>query len=341
MNGEMLGRYDVAIVGGGAAGLSAGLALSRALRSVLVVDAGEPRNARSSEVHGFLSREGMNPLELLGVGREDVRAHGADLVEGEVVSARQDGGEFTLVLKDGRHATARRLLVTSGAVDGLPEVPGVAERWGRDVLFCPYCHGWEIKGRALGVLANGPLAVHQALLFRQWSENVTLFLHTGPRPTEDEQEQLEAMSVNVIEGTVASLEVTDDNLTGARMDSGQVVPLDALVVSPCPVARSQVLESLGLETAEQSEGSGRYIVTDADGKTSMPGVWAAGNVVDLTAQMMTAAAAGITAARGINAELVDEDTVRAVEKARALRESAGRRAVAAGTTGSRNARGAA
>ena len=135
--------YDVVVVGGGAAGLAGALALSRARRSVLVIDAGAPRNAPAGHIHNYLGREGTPPGELLAIGREEVAGYGGEIVTGTVTSADKVGdGQFRVTLADGATVRARRLLVTTGLVDVLPDVPGVAERWGRDVLHCPYCHGW-------------------------------------------------------------------------------------------------------------------------------------------------------------------------------------------------------
>lgn len=212
-------RYDVVIVGGGAAGLSGALTLARARRSVLVIDAGEPRNAPASHVHNYLGRESSPPGELLAIGRGEAAGYGAEIVEGRVASAERLPGDrgFRVATEDGRSVEARRLLVTTGLVDELPPVPGLAERWGREVLHCPYCHGHEVADRPIGVLATGALAVHQALMWRQWSEDVTLFRHTGPEPTDEEYEQLAARGVAVVDGEVTGLEVTDEHFTGVRL----------------------------------------------------------------------------------------------------------------------------
>ena len=194
--------WDVVVVGAGAAGLGGALALARSRRSVLVIDAGEPRNAPAEGVHVYPGREGTAPGELLAIGRAEVRGYGGAFRDGTVVSAERlestgaegtDGegtdsgdtaGGFRVVLADGEPVRASRLLVTTGLVDELPDVPGLAELWGTDVPHCPYCHGWELRDQAIGVLSTGPLAVHQALLWRQWSSDITLFLHTGPEPDE-------------------------------------------------------------------------------------------------------------------------------------------------------------
>ena len=310
--------YDVVVVGGGAAGLSAAVTLGRALRSVLVIDAGEPRNRRAAGVHGFLSREGLPPGELLAAGREEVRAHGGQIMQGRAISAGKEEDVFNVKLQDGQSQRARRLLIASGFEDELPEVPGIRERWGRDVLHCPYCHGWEIRDRAIGILATEPTAIQEALLFRQWSGNVTFFQHLLEDPEPAAREQLNARSIRILRGPVASLEISEDALTGIRLASGQLVVCKYLVVSPKARTESPLLQSLGLQQTG-TVGPGRHLTADPDGMTAVPGVWAAGNITDPTAQVVTAASAGVKAATAINADLVDEDTRRAVEGARRSR----------------------
>lgn len=308
--------FDVAVIGGGPAGLSAGVALARALRSVVVIDAGGQRNLRAEGVHGFLTREGMSPSELLAAGRGELADYGGQSIAGFVRSARRDGENFVLSLDDGTTCTARRLLITSGIEDQLPDLPGVAERWGRDVLYCPYCHGWEIRNQQVGVLASDAHAVLQALTFRQWSPNVALLLNEELTLSAGQTEQLEARSVKVVDGQVRGLVVQDDKLKGVTLDDGSAVPLDVLVVSPATVSKANMLQALGLEPDGLEEGPGTRLATDESGLTSCPGVWAAGNAADVSAQVMTAAAAGLKAAAAINADLVLEDTRRAVEAAR-------------------------
>jgi thioredoxin reductase len=308
MTDQLMNNYDVVVVGGGAAGLSGALMLARARRSVVVIDAGAPRNAPAAGVHGFLSRDGVSPAELLEIGRTEVRRYGGHVAEGEVRAAARDGDGFTVTLADDRMVGARRLLVTTGLIDELPDVPGLREQWGRDVLHCPYCHGWEVRDQAIGVLASGPMAVHQALLFRQWSADVTLFLHTAPPPTGDEAEQLAARGISVVHGEVKSLKIVDDRLVGVRLHDGTVVPRQALAVMPRSTARADVLAALGLEPTAHPLGVGEYIAADATGLTVVPGVWVAGNVADLTAQVSGAAAAGSFAGAAINADLIAEDT---------------------------------
>jgi thioredoxin reductase/SAM-dependent methyltransferase len=308
--------YDVVVVGGGAAGLSGALALARARRSVLVVDAADPRNSPAAGVHNYLTRDGTPPAELAAAGREEVRRYGGEILSGVVEAAAKDGDGFQVSLDGGRSVRARRLLVATGLVDELPEVPGVATRWGRDVLHCPYCHGWEFRDRRIGVLATGPLAAQQAELWRQWSPDVLLLLHHTPPPGAEAAERLAARGITVVDGPVAELVVTDDTLTGVRLASGEVVALDAVVIAPRFTARTGVLASLGLAPAEVDKDGhviGSQIPADATGATAVPGVWVAGNIANVLAHVIVAAAAGLNAAAAINADLLAEDTRDAVD----------------------------
>lgn len=311
----MESSYDVVVVGGGAAGLSGALALARARRSVLVVDSGAPRNAPAGGVHNYLGREGTPPGELVAAGRAEVASYGGEVVTGSVTVARAEGGGFRVELDDGTTVGARRLLVTTGLVDELPDVPGLAQRWGRDVLHCPYCHGWEVREQPIGVLSTGPMAAHQALLFRQWSSDVTLFLHSGPELTDEQSEQLAARDIAVVDGEVTGLQVTDDRFTGLQLAGGEVIGCRAVVVALRVAARAEVLTGLGLGTTDlEIDGYvfGSHVAADAKGATSIPGVWVAGNVTDPLAQVISSAAAGLNAAAAINGDLVAEDTADAV-----------------------------
>jgi thioredoxin reductase len=302
--------YDVIIVGGGPAGLSAATALARSRRTVLVLDSGRPRNAPAGHLHNFLSRDNASPLELVAIGRREVESFGGTVEAAEVSSVRQVDDAFEVTTADGRATRALRILVTTGLEDRLPDIPGLAERWGRDVLHCPYCHGYEVRDKAVGILAVGPLAGHAAGLWRQLTDRVTVFRHDGDDLDPETAERLAALGVPVVEGRVAGLVVEGDRLTGVRLESGEVVPVDAAVVSPRAGARAGFLDELGLQTVE-IEMMGRVVATrlDADpmGRTAVPGVWAAGSVAEPMAQLMASAASGLMAGAQINAELVETD----------------------------------
>ena len=314
-NGQQLATYDVAVVGSGPAGLSGALTLGRARRSVLVIDGGEPRNAPATGIHGFLTRDGISPAAFIEAGLAEVRAYGVQLRTGQVTAVTREDDGFIVTIDGSGTVGARRLLVATGLTDELPDIPGVRERWGRDVIHCPYCHGWEVRDRAIGILGTGAMAVHGALLFRQWSADVILFQHTAPTLSREEAEQLAARGIRVVEGEVASLEIMDDQLTGVRLRSGEVISRQAVVVAPRFTANIDVLATLGLQPDEMRMGDvvvGTHIAADKGGATSVPGVWVAGNVSDLVAQVITSAAAGAWTGAQINADLIAEDTRHAV-----------------------------
>ncbi|SEM04967.1 bifunctional NAD(P)/FAD-dependent oxidoreductase/class I SAM-dependent methyltransferase [Streptacidiphilus jiangxiensis] len=320
MNDRLNEAYDVVVVGGGAAGLSGAVALSRARRTVLVVDAGDPRNAPSDHVHDYLGREGAAPAELLASGRAELAGYGGSFATGRVTGAAKDGEGFVVTVTSadaGTHAVrARRLLLTTGLTDELPRLPGLAERFGKDVLHCPYCHGWEVRDRAVGILGTGPLAWHHAELWRQWTDRVLVLRHEGlDAPDADQAERLAARGIHVVDGPVTSLESADDRLTGVRLASGEVVALDALVVAPRLTARAELPQALGLPVVPVEYGGqvvGSRVPADATGATEVPGVWVAGNLTDPTAQVVVAAAAGLRAGAMINADLIAADTRDAV-----------------------------
>ncbi|WP_027645607.1 NAD(P)/FAD-dependent oxidoreductase [Salinispora pacifica] len=313
---QLENSYDVVVVGGGVAGLSGALTLARVRRSVAVIDSGTPRSAPVQRMHGLLARDGMSPAELLARGRAEVRGYGGHVVDGEVTAATRDGERFTVTLADGRSVRARRLLVASGVTDLLPEIPGLRERWGRDVFHCPYHHGWEVRDQAIGVLGTGPMAAHLALMFRRLSKDVTYFTHLSDGPDSEQAEQLTAGGVRLVVGTVAALEVADDRLVGVRLTDGTVVGLDALAIAPRVVPRAELLAGFGLRPVDHPIITGEQIPADPTGRTEVPGVWAAGNIIDL-AHPVGAAASGAHTGAGINADLIAEEIQQAVAATRA------------------------
>jgi thioredoxin reductase len=309
----VMSEYDVVVVGGGAAGLSAALVLARARRSVAVVDSGQPRNAPAAHMQGFLSRDGLPPSELLTVGREEVTSYGAELINGTVAGVTADSGpRFIVMLADGHRLHARRVLVATGLRDELPEITGIRERWGRDLLHCPYCHGYEVRDQQLGVLGGTPGAVEHALLVRQWSSDLVYFPHTDAL-TDDDRRRLAARGISIVEGTVASLVVEDDALHGVELEDGSLFRRTAVFVRPRFVPSSDLLDGLGCSVNDDG-----WVVADPTGQTSVAGVWTAGNAANPRAQVITAAGEGSAAAIAINADLVEDDTrdaLRTVEEA--------------------------
>ncbi len=317
----MQDAYDVVVIGGGPAGLAGALCLARSRRSVLVVDAGSPRNAPAAHAHNYLGREGVAPGDLLADGRAEVARYGAEVVRGTVTALRRaDPGPgatgFEVCVDDERTVRARRVLLATGLADELPDVDGVAERWGHDVLHCPYCHGWAVGDRRVAVLVTGASSVHQALLFRALTEDVVVLRHTWGAFAPDDDEALAALGVEVVDGPVEALAVEDGRLTGLRLADGSHVAADALVVAPRFRARADLLAGLGVELTTfdlSGEDAGGYVDCGSAGATAARGVWVAGNVADLAAQVISSAAAGLTAGTAINGDLVEEDVAAAVQ----------------------------
>ncbi len=291
-------HHEIAVIGGGPAGLNAALVLGRARRRVVVIDAGTPRNAPAEQMHGFLSRDGESPAALLALARTELERYGVPLIEDRVVDA--DAG-FTLRLAGGDTVTAEQVVVTTGAADELPDIGGARERWGRDLLHCPYCHGWEVRDQPLGVLATGARSVEYAHLLRQWSDDVTFFTDTYAID-DSERVALGARGITIVDGPVERLVVRDDRLEAVQLVDGSTVPRAAVFFRPALRAHPHgPAEALGVQSTPDG-----LVRTDADGRTSVPGVWAAGNAANPRAQVITAAGEGSAVAIAINTALVAE-----------------------------------
>lgn len=303
----MQDSYDVVVVGGGAGGLNAALVLARSRRAVAVVDDGRPRNAPAGHVRGYLTRDGTAPSEVLDLGWKELSDYGVTRIDGR--ASRLDDAR-TVELADGRALTTRRVVVATGLRDELPDLPGVAERWGRDVLHCPYCHGYEVRDRPLAVLGTHSGAVHHAQLVRQWSSDLLYFAHTRPT-TDDERRALTARGIDIVEGEIENLVVTDDRLQGVAVAGSGLVERSAAFLFPTMVPHDDLLTGLG---CERDPATG-MVATDRTGRTSAPGVWAVGNVVDPRAQVVTAAGMGSAAAFAVNVDLVQEEVARALADA--------------------------
>jgi thioredoxin reductase len=258
-------------------------------------------------MHGFLSRDGMPPADLVATGRAEAASYGVEFISGHVVTIEP---AFSVSLEDGETLEARRLLIATGATDELPPIPGLRERWGRDFLHCPYCHGWEVRDQPLGVLGTSTGSVEHAQLIRQWSDDLIFFAHTCEL-TEAEREQLQARDIGVVDGQVRGLIVQDDRLRGVLLEDGRTVERTALFVRPDIRPRPDgLLESLGCEVDDLG-----FAHVEGAGRTSLPGVWAAGNAADPRAQVITAAGQGSAAAISINADLTQEDIEHALHAA--------------------------
>ncbi|MFF2943921.1 NAD(P)/FAD-dependent oxidoreductase [Streptomyces niveus] len=305
---------DAVVIGGGAAGLNGALMLARSRRSVVVIDGGTPRNAPADGVHGLLGQEGVPPAELLRRGREEVRGYGAEVIEGEVVSAvpaapsAEGDPRFTVTLADGSALRARRLLVATGLRDVLPDVPGLARHWGHGVVHCPYCHGWEVRDEPIGILAVGPASVHHALLFRQLTDDLVYFTR-GTALDDETRARFAARAIRVVDTPVAAVESTGDGrIEGVRLSDGQLVARRVIAVATGMWARTEGLAGLKLPMEDLPGGMGRHFATGTAGVTPVRGVWVAGNATDPSAQVGASAAAGALSGAHINADLTTADS---------------------------------
>ena len=297
---------DTVIVGGGAAGLTAAQVLGRARRAVTVVDAGAPRNAPAEHMHGYLGHDGLNPAELLAIGRREAQAYGVRILDGAATAVRRSGDLVEVTVGD-EVLRARTLLVATGLTDVLPDVPGVAERFGRDAIHCPFCHGYEVRDRPLAVLGgdNAAMSVHQALMIPQWSRDLVFFTN-GLEIDDTDRASIEARGTRIVDGAVAGLVVDGDALRAVRLADGTEIEREAVFVGPRFVPQDELLLQLGAERGDA--GPFPTVPVDPMGAVAgQPGVWAAGNVVNPMAQVIVAAAAGSVAAMAISAHLLQRD----------------------------------
>lgn len=300
---------DVAVVGGSAAGLAAALQLGRQRRSVIVVDAGEPRNAPAAHMHSYLGRDGHPPSELTDVGREEVRSYGGEVLAGRVSRVDRTGDDrFRLALVGGHAVVARRVLAATGLMDELPDIDGLAEHWGRDVIHCPFCHGFEVRDRPIIQIVTHPMGLHTTGLFRQLTARLTVVLHDDVDVEGSQVEALRAAGVEIVHGHVRHIVTGDDGRVAAvELTGGGRIEARAVAVAPRFRVRAEPFASLGLRTAAHPTGLGDFLETDEAGATAVPGLYAAGNVTDPSQQVSQAAANGSRVGAMISFGLADDD----------------------------------
>lgn len=316
-------EWDAVVIGGGVAGSSAALMLARARRSVLVVDAGQPRKAVAAHMHGVLGHDGKPPRQLVAEGRREIEGYGGVVVDGRVegVAALHDpaGPRFPLTLDGGTEVTARRVILATGLADVLPEVPGLAAHWGAGVVVCPYCDGWEVRDRRIGVLATGPGSLHHVQMLRQWSADVTFLVAGGTAdgaPLEIDaatRAGIDARGIRVEEAAVVRVLGDRGALEGVRLADGRTLPLDSLFAMPGVAPRDGLARALGAATEDTPWGP--FVAVDPMGRTSVPGLLVAGNAASASANVPVAMAAGTMAGAMANADLVAEDVAAAVASA--------------------------
>lgn len=299
---------DVAVIGGAGAGLAAALQLGRQRRSVVVVDAGEPRNAPAAHLHSYLGHEGLPPADLLTIGREEVRSYGGEALEGRVERvARDDAGRFRLELTGGHAIVARRVVAATGLVDELPDIDGLAERWGRDVIHCPFCHGYEVRDQRVVHLVSHERGLHTAGLFRQLTDRLTVVVHDPGAVDPAAAEPLRAAGVPVLDGPAVRVVVEGDRVVGVELAGGERLDADAVSLLPRFRVRAEPFAALGLRPVPHPGGLGDVLEVDASGQTAVPGLYAVGNLTDPSQQVLQAAAHGAKVGGLVAADLAAED----------------------------------
>lgn len=300
---------DVAVIGGSAAGLAAALQLGRQRRSVIVVDSGEPRNAPAAHMHSFLGRDGTDPAELLAVGRAEVRSYGGEVLAGEALAVTREDGRFVVQLATGDSVAARRVVLATGLVDELPAVEGLGAHWGRDVIHCPFCHGYEVRDQRLVQLVTHAVGLHVVPMLRQLTDRLTVLVAAGVGVDDAELATMAAAGVDVRVAATATRVLADGEgrLTGVELAEGSRVDADAMLVSPRFHPRLEPCVGLGLVPATHPTGLGEVVEADATGATSVDGVFAAGSITDPSQQVLSAAAHGSRVGGAVAVSLAAED----------------------------------
>ena len=293
--------FDAVIVGGSYAGLSAALALGRAMRRVLVLDTGRPCNWQTPHSHNFLTQDGQPPAHLASLAREQVRAYPTiEFRQEEAVGAEGTDDNFLLTTRTGLVIQARKLLFATGVRDLLPTLPGFAECWGISVIHCPYCHGYEYRHQPTGILLNGDAAFEQARLIRNWTGQLTVFTDGGASFSPEQQQELDLLGVAVVTTPVQRLVHQQSYLTHVELTDGTSAPLKALYARPAFEQHCDLPRSLGCAFIEAG-----HIEVNGFQKTSQPGIFAAGDNTTMMRSVSVAVAAGTVAGSMINRELLN------------------------------------
>ena len=294
---------DVVIIGGGAAGLTAALYLGRFRRQVLVLDGGQPANRFSHAAHGFFTRDGVSPLELLRLGREDLRRYETTkIMSAEAIAVHPTAGHFEVQLADGSTYETRKVLLATGMRDQLPAIPGLDRFWGTSVFHCPYCDGWELRDQPVGLIASGPDAFHMAKLLRALTADLMIFTNGPAEFDEADRARLLRHAVRIVETPIERVDGSGAQLDRLILNDGNQVVRQAVFVRPITTQHSGIAAHLGCATQESG-----LLVVDSAGRTSVTGVYAAGDTAQLPRQITLAVTQGAMAAVGINTDLISED----------------------------------
>ena len=295
-------RHDAIVIGGSFAGLSAALYIARARRSVCIIDTGLPRNRFAKHSHGFFAHDGSAPHAMLATARAQVAAYPTvTFVDGEAASATKTPDGFSVTLASDDVLESVRLVLAFGISDELPGIPGLAARWGHSVLHCPYCHGYEFSGHRLGVLQVSPKSIHQAMLISEWGPT-TLYLNGGSEPDDASLAELTKRGVAIEPRPLVALHGDGSRLSSIELADGRFSATDALYIGPRTRLNSQIAQHLGCELDDAQFGP--IIRTDAEKTTTVPGVYAAGDITRGAHTVTFAAADGVTAGLAVHRSLI-------------------------------------
>ncbi|QHT68453.1 NAD(P)/FAD-dependent oxidoreductase [Rhodocytophaga rosea] len=295
-------NFDVIIIGGSYAGLSAAMALGRSLRKVLIIDSGKPCNRQTPRSHNFITHDGEKPQDIARKAKEQVLKY--ETVQ--FIEALATGGSITqegfeIEISNGDRFNARKLLFATGVADQMPAIEGFAQCWGISVLHCPYCHGYEVRNTNMGVLGNGDLGFELSRLIHHWSGQLTLFTNGKSTLTAEQTSKLQSHQIEIIETEIAALEHTNGYIDHIVFKNGNTNNISALFARVNFTQHCQIPEQLGCALNEQG-----YIKIDDFQRTSLPGVYAAGDNTIMFRSVAMAVAAGTKAGAVINKELIDE-----------------------------------
>jgi thioredoxin reductase len=300
--------YDAVIVGAGSAGLSAALALGRARRKVLVLNSGAPRNAPADVSHNFFTRDGTPPTELLKIGLEQLKPYGTEVQTRNAESINKTKDVFELTLDDGQRVVSRRIILATGVIDILPDIPGFRELWGKNIHHCPYCHGWEVRDRPLAVYAQGELGYQFAIMIRHWSKDLVVCSNGDAKFSNEQRQHLKQLGLKLIETPIEKLETSEQKLHGIVFRDGTTLKREHIFSRPPQQQRSPLVKQLGCEMSDD----GIYVKVTMGGETSVPGVYAAGDMMSPMQAVSSAVASGTMAGAMLNHALVFEEAKQAV-----------------------------
>jgi thioredoxin reductase len=295
-------EFDVIIIGGSYSGLAAGLALGRALRKVLIMDSGKPCNRFTPYSHNFITHDGKVPAEIAALGKKQVEKYKTvEFFSGLALSAERNGDQYQVSTSANNVFIATKLIFATGISDLMPDIPGFEECWGKSVIHCPYCHGYEVRNECTGIMGNGDYAFEFASLILNWTKDLSIYTNGKSTLTEEQTKRIERHNIKIVEDEIERLEHTDGSLQRIVFTNGTSTPIKALYTRPPFVQHCNIPESLGCELTDDG-----YIKTDTSQRTTVPGVYACGDNVTRMRTVANAVAMGTTAGMMVNRELVSE-----------------------------------